>query len=94
MVTDAFNLYLLDKDLGNYINKFTLHMQPPATLEERTRQDNKANKVGLIGDIQNILSDIENPVAKLKITKSLLSTVVDDPEVFDIIEQEIKKMQD
>lgn len=94
MVTDAFNLYLLDKDLGNYINKFTLHMQPPATLEERTRQENKANKVGLIGDIQNILSDIENPVAKLKITKSLLSTVVDDPEVFDIIEQEIKKMQD
>ena len=94
MVTDAFNLYMLDKDLGNYINKFTLHMQPPATLEERTRQENKANKVGLISDIQNILSDIENPVAKLKITKSLLSTVVDDPEVFDIMEQEIKKMQD
>ena len=38
-ITDAVNLMILDKQNDSYINKFQLHMVPPATEEDSTRRD-------------------------------------------------------
>ena len=89
-VTDIVNILLLDRGLGNYVNRFQIHMLPPTTQEEIDRRDNLSNKIGLARDVMDIISsDVEDPVAKLKILKLLMSNVITDPEIVDIIQEEI-----
>ncbi len=92
-ITDAVNLMLLDKKLDNYINKFTIKMQPPTTSEEKDRRENLSNKIAVVNDIMALLTDIEDPAPKLKILKALLSNVLTDSEVTDIIQKEIEKLE-
>lgn len=93
MLTDAINLYLLDRNLSNYINKFTLQMQVPTTQEELDRRDNMASKVQIVSDIMSLLSDIEDQASKLKILKNLLSTVISDNEIMSLLQDEIDKLE-
>lgn len=93
MCTDAINIMLLDRGLNNYINKFTLRMQEPTTQETVDRRDNTSAKVGLVGDVMNLLNDIEDPVAKLKALKSLLSGVVTNETIITIIQDEIDRLE-
>lgn len=93
MITDAINLILLDTGNEAYINKFTLRMQAPTTQEEVDRRDNLSNKVGLVRDIMDTLTDIENITTKLKILKSLLSNTINDNEIIQLIQDEIEAME-
>lgn len=92
-LTDVINLMLLDKGLNSYVNKFTLHMQPPTTQEEIDRRDNISSKIGITSDIMNMLTDIEDPATRLKILKILLSNVITDPELIEVIQAEIDKLE-
>ena len=92
-LTDAINLMLLDKGLDSYVNKFTLHMLPPTTQEEIDRRENLSSKIQITTDIMNTLGEIEDPVAKMKILKSLLSNVVSDGEVIQILETYIEDLE-
>lgn len=93
MITDMINLILLDTQNEQYINNFTIKMLPPTTQEEIDRRDNLSSKVGLVRDIMDTLGDIENPVTKLTILKSLLSNTITDTDVIQLIEEEIELMQ-
>lgn len=93
MITDAINLICVDTGNKNYINQFTIKMQAPTTKEENDRRENTVNRVSLVSDIMNTLSDLENPVSKLKILKSLLSDVVTDQEVISILQEEIEQLE-
>ena len=92
-LTDAINLMLLDKGLDSYVNKFELKMLPPTTQEEIDRRDNLSSKIQIASDIMNTLSDVEDPIAKIKILKSLLSTIVSDNDVISILEEYIEKLE-
>ncbi len=92
-ITDAVNLYLIDKGLDSYVNEFTIHMLPPTTQEEIDRRDNLSSKVQLTSDIMNMMSEIEDPVARLKVLKSLLANVIDDTEIITILQEYIEKME-
>ena len=92
-ITDAVNLMLLDMELDSYVNEFTIHMQAPTTQEEIDRRDNLSSKVQLTSDIMNMLVDIEDPAAKLKILKSLISNVIDDTEVINILQEQVEKLE-
>ena len=46
-----------------------------------------STKVGIATDIMNLLDSIEDSDAKLKILKSLLSNIVDDNEIINIIQE-------
>lgn len=92
-LTDAINILLLDRNLGNYINKFTLKMQPPTTSEEVAKRETMANRVQLTSDIMNNLGDVEDPIVKLKILKSLFAEYLNNAEVVDLLQQEIEKME-
>lgn len=89
MLTDAINIMLNNNGLENYINQFTLRMLPPTTQEELDRQDAIDKKLGTIGTIMDQLSEIDNIPMRLKTLKSLLSNVIDNPEVTEIIQQQI-----
>lgn len=94
LITDLINLMLLDKGLVSYVNKFTIKMQPPTTQEEIDRRDNMASKVGITQDVMNLLSDVEDPSQKLRILKILLSEIIDSPEVINVIQEEIDKLEE
>ena len=92
-ITDAVNLFLIDKGLDSYVNEFTIHMLPPTTQEEIDRRDNQSSKVQLTSDIMNMMSEIEDPVARLKVLKSLLANVIDDTEIITILQEYIEKIE-
>ena len=92
-ITDAINLMLIDKQLDGYINQFTIHMLAPTTQEEIDRRDNLSSKVQLTSDIMNMLAEIEDPVIRLKILKSLLANVIDDTEIVQLLQEEIERME-
>lgn len=92
-ITDIINLMLLDKGMDYAINKFTIRMQAPTTQEEIDRRDNVSSKVAITSDIMNLISDIEDPIKKLKILKSLLSNVITNTEVIETIQEEIENLE-
>ena len=93
-ITDAINIMLIDKGLTTYVNKFTLRMQQPITQEEVDRREAMSNKVRVVSDIVNTLSDISNPANKLKIQKSLISTVISDNDILQAIQDEIDSLEE
>lgn len=93
-LTDAINLMLLDKGLDSYVNKFSLRMQEPTTQEEIDRRDNTSSKVQIVSDIMNMLTDVESPATRLKILKELLSGIIADNEVTDLMQEEIDRLED
>jgi len=68
-------------------------MQAPVTQEELDRRDNKRNKVGVINDIMQQLGEIQNPVIKLKILKSLLADSLTDVSVIELLQQQIDEIE-
>lgn len=93
VLTDAVNLMLLDAGLGNYINNFTIHMLPPTTQEEKDRRENLSTRIQLIRDIMDLLSDLEDPVIKLKILKSRLSNALQDQELTELLQDAIESVE-
>lgn len=92
-LTDAVNLLLVDKGLSKYINEFTLKMVPPTTQEEIDRRENTSSKVRLVTDVMGVLNDVEDPLARLKILKSMLSEALTNTEVAELIQDEIEKIE-
>lgn len=93
LLTDLINIILLDRGFTDYINKFDLKMTPPTTQEQLDRQEQRSSQIGIIRDIMDLVSDIEDPVKKLKILKSLLSTVAIDSDLIGILQEEIDRLE-
>ena len=90
LLKDIFNLILLDKGLDSYINNFEVHIQPPVTQEDIDRMENQSTKVQLSRDIMDMLSDIEEAPARLKILKSLMKNIVTDPDIIKELDEQIE----
>lgn len=93
MITDMINLILVDKQQLNYINNFQIKMQPPVTQEEIDRKQDLSNTLRNVSDIMNTLGDIESPVSRLKILKSLLAECVSEQDVITTIQDEIDRLE-
>ena len=85
-LTDVVNLMIIDKGNDAYINNFTLHMLAPATEEEATRRDNRSSELQTIRDIMDLLADMESIPVKLEILKTLLSNVISDADILQMIQ--------
>ena len=68
-------------------------MVPPTTQEEIDRRENIANRIRLVSDVMNTLNDIEDPLTRLKILKSMLSEALTNTEVAELIQKEIEKLE-
>lgn len=91
-LTDIINIICIDRGLNSYINNFTLQMVPPTTQEELDRRDNTSQRLQLVRDIMDLLSDIEDQQIRFEILKSLLSGVVTDSNVMTLLQAEIDKL--
>ena len=93
-ITDIINLMLLDGGLDNYVNNFTIRMQAPTTQEEKDRSENTSSRISLVSDVMNLIAEVESPITKLKILKSMLASAVTNTEVTTLLAAEIKKLED
>lgn len=93
LIKDLFNLILLDKGLDSYINNFEIHIQPPVTQEDVDKMENQSTKVQLSRDIMDMLEDVEEPIARLKILKSLMKNIVTDDEVISELDAQIESLE-
>lgn len=92
-VTDIINIMLIDKHLDSYIYKFKIKMLPPTTQEDIDRRDNMSTKINIVSDIMNLLSDLPDESAKLDILKKLLSGVISDGEILQILSEQKDKLE-
>lgn len=92
-LTDAINLMLLDAGLDSYVNQFTIRMQAPTTQEEETRTAEVANQMGLARDVMDLLNDVQEIPVKLAIVKELLANIITNPEVIQILQDYIDKLE-
>lgn len=93
VVTDIVNLYLYDKGLTHYINKFSIKMLPPITQEEIDRREAATNRIAYVRDVMDMLQDVQDPAVRLKMLKSLLSSLISDPEVVQLIQEQIDLLE-
>ena len=93
-ITDAINIMLIDKGLNSYINKFQIHMLPPTTQEEIDRQAALSSEMQMVNDVMNNLTDVENVATRLKIVKAMLSNILTDNEVIDLIQEQIDELEE
>lgn len=92
MITDLVNLMLIDRGFDDDVNNFTIKMQAPTTQEEIDRRDNMASKINMATDIMNMLDDIDDPIKRLEILKSLLASVLTDQDVLTVIQDQIDQL--
>lgn len=94
LVTDIVNLFLIDRGLDSYVNKFKIRMEPPVTQAELDRRQNIDNRTRYINDIMGQLSGmVEDKVVQLKLYRALSTQVINDPEVSQIIQEYIDKIE-
>ena len=94
MLTDAINILLIDRGLDSYVNKFDLKMQPPVTQEELDKRDSLSSEIAITDDVMRMLEGVEDPIIKLKILKSLLSNVISNQEVIELIQDQINQLEE
>jgi hypothetical protein len=68
-------------------------MLPPTTQEEIDRRENIANKIQLVSDTMTLLSDVDNPILKMKMLKSLLSNVLTNTEITELLQEYIDGLE-
>ena len=93
MVTDILNFTLIDKGYKRMINNFRVCMQKPVTQEDIDKKSDLSNELRNVSDIMNTLGDMDDNISKMKILNSLLSKVVADQDITNIIQEYIEKLE-
>lgn len=94
MITDLINLFLYDKGIIDYINKFTIRVQAPVTKDEETKRQNNDNRIRYVGDVMQQFDNVDDPVFKLKMQKLLLAPVINDDAVLSLIQEKITELEE
>lgn len=93
-LTDAINLFLLNRGLKSYLNNFTLKMKAPITQEELDYRNELTGKINAISSIQGLFTDIEDKPRRLRILKTLLAALNYGDALNAEIDAEIKAVEE
>lgn len=94
MLTDAINLFLLNKGCKSYLNNFTLKMKSPVTQEEIDYRAEFTNKINAISSLQGLFTDIEDKPRRLKILKALMAPLNYGDDIMAEIDAEIDAIEE
>ena len=89
MLTDAVNLFLLNKGCKSFLNNFTLKMKTPVTQEEIDYRNEFTNKINAISSLQSLFTDVEDKPRRLRILKALIASLNYGDEINAEIDAEI-----
>jgi hypothetical protein len=92
-LTDAINLFLIDKGCKAYLNNFVLKMKTPLTQEELDYRSDLTNRISAISNMQSLFSDIEDKARRLAILKELIGTLNYGDGIIQIIQDEINTLE-
>jgi hypothetical protein len=92
-LTDAINLFLLNKGLKSYLNNFTLKMKAPVTQEEVDYRNELTNKINAISSLQGLFTDVEDKPRRLRILKALLTPLNYGDDINAEIDAEIAAIE-
>lgn len=85
-ITTLLNLFFLDKDL-DYINKFSIKMVSPATIEDVERDELMNSHISQCRDLSDLADDVITDKGKIETKKFLFSNYLKLPEIADIIDE-------
>lgn len=94
MITDAINLFLLDRGCKSFLNNFVLKMRAPVTQEEVSYRENFTNKVSAISNVNSLFTDVENKARRLSILKSLVASLDLGGDIAEILQKEIEAAEE
>ena len=93
MLEDLINTLLYDRKLYNYINNFSLKMVTPVSKEEMDKKDAQTNALGVLRDLMDVLSDVQDIPTRLKIIKAYLQPIINDNDVMQYLQDEIDRLE-
>ena len=94
MLTDAINLFLLNKGCKSYLNNFTLKMKAPVTQEEIDYRAEFTNKINAISSLQGLFTDVEDKPRRLRILKALIAPLNYGDDIMAEIDAEIDAVEE
>jgi hypothetical protein len=94
MLTDAINLFLLNRGLKSYLNNFTLKMKAPVTQEEIDYRNEFTNKINAISSLHGLFTDVEDKPRRLRILKALIASLNYGDEINAEIDAEIAAVEE
>jgi hypothetical protein len=89
-ISDAINLFLLNRGLKTYLNNFTLKMKTPLTQDELDYRANVAERISAISSAQALFTDIEGKSRRLEILKTLIGQLNYGDVIIEAIQKEIE----
>ena len=93
-ITDAINLFLLDRGCKSFLNNFVLKMRAPVTQEEINYRENFTNKISAISNVNSLFTDVENKARRLGILKSLVASLELGGDVIEELQKEIEAAEE
>jgi hypothetical protein len=89
-LSDAINLFLLNRGCKTFLNNFVLKMKTPLTQDELDYRANIAERISAISSAQALFTDVEDKKRRLTILKTLIGQLNYGDEVMEAIQQEIE----
>lgn len=90
-ITDLINYFFLDKDL-DFINKFTIRMVAPGTVEDTERSEKLNNDISQTRDLLDLFSELSDET-RLRALQLLMSNKLRLNELASLISEELEKME-
>ncbi len=94
MLTDAINLFLLNRGCKSFLNNFTLKMKAPVTQEEVDYRNEFTNKINAMSNLQGLFTDVEDKARRLRILKILIAPLNYDDDIMAEIDAEIDAVEE
>lgn len=94
MLTDAINLFLLNRGCKSFLNNFTLKMKAPVTQEEVDYRNEFTNKINAISSLQGLFTDVEDKARRLRILKTIIEPLNYGDKIIAEIDAEIAAVEE
>ena len=94
-ITDLINVFAYEKNLTDYINKFTIKMVSPSAVEDNERDEKIANHTQSIQQLMDIFDRVGENAYSIPIKKELINylmtTRLEDMGLSDILQDDLAK---
>ena len=82
-ITTLLNIFFLDKGL-DYVNKFTVKMVNPSTIEQTERDEQLSTRITQVDDLMRLFSDYDQKI-KNSVFKTLINDFIQVPSLSDAV---------
>lgn len=93
-IKTLINIFLLDRGMTSYVNKFEVRMVSPSTIEDNERNETLNTTTDIVNNIMGLFGDVENNKSRLELLLIMLKEKLNIPDLIDKLEEIIENMPD